>query len=164
MIFTLPSLSRYSIGLVIIAAFSFALYFIHDTSNLASIHPLTIAISGLVIGHFIGSVIKPVTANPLQNAASSTTPRDAAEATGHKQTLYVGNIAYNASRGDLERLFSRYGRVHSTRIMMDKQTRKSRGYGFIEMDSKSARQAVNQLNGFEFKGRSLRVNEANDRD
>lgn len=160
--FSIPSASRYITGLAIIAAISLILYFVHDSLNLANLHPMTILIAGLLVGHLIGSIIQSSKASQHAPSSSARSQNTAAQAQ-EKQTLYVGNIAYNASRRDLEKLFSHYGKVHSARIMLDRETRKSRGYGFIEMDINPAKHAVTQLNGFEFKGRSLKVNVANDK-
>jgi hypothetical protein len=78
-----------------------------------------------------------------------------------KQTLFVGNLAFKATDNDLRKLFSEYGEVFSIRLMVDRHTRKPRGYGFIEMDNAGARKAIAALNEFEFMGRPLRVNQAN---
>jgi len=79
-----------------------------------------------------------------------------------KQTLFVGNLAFRASERELRNLFSQCGEVFSIRLMTDKVTRKPRGYGFIEMDMKGAKKALNQLNEEEFMGRDLRVSPANE--
>ena len=79
-----------------------------------------------------------------------------------KKTLFVGNLAFKASERELRTLFSQYGEVFSIRLMTDRVTRKPRGYGFVEMDSKGAKKALAQLNEEEFMGRDLRVSPAND--
>ncbi|MEO7991238.1 MAG: RNA-binding protein [Chryseolinea sp.] len=78
--------------------------------------------------------------------------------------IYVANIPFKASDSELKGLFEEYGEVSSAKIVMDKVTQRSRGFGFIEMpDDASARQAITSLNGFDFLGKTLVVNEARPR-
>jgi len=75
--------------------------------------------------------------------------------------LYVGNLAYGISDSDLEQLFSAYGTVQSAQVIMDRDTGRSKGFGFVEMGSdQEAQAAISGLNGHESEGRSLTVNEA----
>ena len=75
--------------------------------------------------------------------------------------LYVGNLSFNTSTQDLEQLFGEIGTVDSTNIIEDRETGRSRGFGFVEMSSKEEGQnAIAQLDGKEVDGRSLKVNEA----
>ena len=75
--------------------------------------------------------------------------------------IYVANIPFKASEQELKGLFEEYGEVSSAKIIMDKVTQRSRGFGFIEMtDEAAARQAITSLNGFSFLGKTLVVNEA----
>ena len=75
--------------------------------------------------------------------------------------IYVANIPFKASEPELKGLFEEYGEVSSAKIIMDKVTQRSRGFGFIEMaDDAAARQAINSLNGSDFLGKTLVVNEA----
>ena len=75
--------------------------------------------------------------------------------------IYVANIPFKASEQELKGLFEEYGEVSSAKIIMDKVTQRSRGFGFIEMsDDSAARQAITSLNGFNFLGKTLVVNEA----
>ena len=75
------------------------------------------------------------------------------------KTIYVGNINYNATAEDLKPLFAEYGEVLSIKIINDRETGRSKGFGFVEMES-GADTAIEELNGKEFQGRRLRVNEA----
>ena len=78
--------------------------------------------------------------------------------------IYVANIPFKASEQELKGLFEEYGEVSSAKIVMDKVTQRSRGFGFVEMsDEASARQAITSLNGFNFLGKTLVVNEARPR-
>ncbi|MFV0345167.1 MAG: RNA recognition motif domain-containing protein [Bacteroidales bacterium] len=79
--------------------------------------------------------------------------------------IYVSNIPFNASNEDLEGLFSAYGEVSSARIIVDKVSRRSRGFGFVEIDNDDdAKAAIEALNGKEFMGREIVVNEARTRE
>ncbi|MCB1169934.1 MAG: RNA-binding protein [Leptospiraceae bacterium] len=75
--------------------------------------------------------------------------------------LYVGNISFNANQEDLGDLFAAYGEVASANIVMDRETGRSRGFGFVEMpNKKEAIAAMNALADSEMQGRQLIVNEA----
>jgi len=75
--------------------------------------------------------------------------------------IYVANIPFKASEGELKELFEQHGDVTSVKIIMDKLTNRSRGFGFVEMaDSAAGKQAINELNGYNFQGKDLVVNEA----
>ncbi len=82
---------------------------------------------------------------------------------GEKKTVFVGNLAFKASPETLNELFAKYGVVHSVRIMKDRATRRPRGFAFIEMESNAATKAIKALDGKEFMGRELRVNEGAER-
>lgn len=78
--------------------------------------------------------------------------------------IYVANIPFKASEEELRGLFEEFGEVSSAKIIMDKVTQRSRGFGFIEMRDESAgQQAINDLNGADFMGKNLVVNEARPR-
>jgi len=74
--------------------------------------------------------------------------------------IYVGNLPYAVSEGDLRSLFEQFGAVTSATIIKDKFTGDSKGFGFVEMGDAEAQAAIDGLNGTEFKGRSLTVNQA----
>ena len=75
--------------------------------------------------------------------------------------LYVGSIPFNATEEALRELFTSIGEVESVKIITDPDTRRSKGFGFVEMSSaEDAKKAIEQLNGKEFMERSLTVNEA----
>ncbi|MCG9911123.1 MAG: RNA-binding protein [Flavobacteriales bacterium] len=78
-------------------------------------------------------------------------------------TIYVGNISHKATEQDLAQLFSTYGEVSSAKIMIDKFTGKSRGFGFVEMEDSNAKAAIEALHEQEFMTRPLTVNEARPR-
>ena len=79
--------------------------------------------------------------------------------------LYVGNLSFNTSNGDLENLFSPHGTVQSAQVIMDRDTGRSKGFGFVEMGSDAeAQAAIQALSGREVEGRALTVNEAKPRE
>ena len=83
---------------------------------------------------------------------------------GNVKKLYVGNLPFSTTQDELQGIFERFGSVASAAVIMDRETGRSRGFGFIEMDEASAAdEAIRELDGSDFGGRSLRVNEANDR-
>ena len=75
--------------------------------------------------------------------------------------IYVANIPFSSSEANLKELFEQHGKVTSAKIVIDKLTNRSRGFGFVEMaDSAAAQEAINSLNGSNFEGKALVVNEA----
>lgn len=77
--------------------------------------------------------------------------------------IYVGNLPWSTTEDDLRGMFEQYGQVVSARVITDRETGRSRGFGFVEMDQQSADEAIRELNGRDMGGRALRVNEALDR-
>jgi RNA recognition motif-containing protein len=75
-------------------------------------------------------------------------------------TLYVGNLPWNTTSEDLNSFFSEYGQVISSRIITDRETGRSRGFGFVEVEEGEAERMAMDLNGKDFGGRPLTVNEA----
>jgi len=79
--------------------------------------------------------------------------------------LYVGNLAYGVTNTDLENMFAPHGTVQSAQVIMDRETNRSKGFGFVEMgNNNEAQAAINALNGKESDGRALTVNEARPRE
>jgi len=79
--------------------------------------------------------------------------------------LYVGNLPYTVSDSDLQRMFEPHGAVQSAQVVVDRDTGRSKGFGFVEMETGEAAQAaISALNGQDFNGRSLTVNEARPRE
>jgi RNA recognition motif-containing protein len=78
--------------------------------------------------------------------------------------IYVGNLPFSTTNADLEELFSQHGSVTSAAVIMDRDTGRSRGFGFVEMSSdEEARAAIEALTGHDMGGRPLTVNEARPR-
>jgi RNA recognition motif-containing protein len=79
--------------------------------------------------------------------------------------LYVGNLAYTVTDSTLEQMFTQHGMVQSAQVIMDRDTGRSKGFGFVEMSSdQEAQAAIQALNGLQMEGRSLTVNEAKPRE
>jgi RNA recognition motif-containing protein len=78
--------------------------------------------------------------------------------------IYVGNLPFNTTAADLEALFGEYGTVDSAAIINDRETGRSRGFGFVEMDNEAGAKAIEELDGADYNGRNLKVNEARPRE
>jgi len=79
--------------------------------------------------------------------------------------LYVGNLPYSVTEVELQRVFSEHGNVQSAQVIMDRDTGRSKGFGFVEMASdQEAKTAIDAMNGHEMDGRNLTVNEARPKD
>lgn len=79
------------------------------------------------------------------------------------KTIYLGNLPTTASEDDVKTLFGRHGEVAKVSLITDRETGQPRGFGFVEMESEAADKAIEALDGCDFGGRTLRVNEARDR-
>lgn len=77
--------------------------------------------------------------------------------------IYVGNLSYDSTDADVRQLFEQHGTVINVDVLLDRDTGRSRGFGFVEMDDQEADRAIDALNGAELGGRSLRINEARPR-
>jgi len=79
--------------------------------------------------------------------------------------IYVGNLSYNLSETELAEVFSEYGNVSSAKIIIDRQTGRSKGFGFVEMENDGDETAaIDALNGADIKGRTLKANKARERE
>jgi RNA recognition motif-containing protein len=78
--------------------------------------------------------------------------------------IYVGNLSYQTTENDLTALFEQAGQVDSANIITDRDTGRSKGFGFVEMGNEDAEKAIAQFNGTEINGRALTVNEARPRE
>src|SRR5438876_4257507 len=81
------------------------------------------------------------------------------------KNIYVGNLVWDATQDDMFGLFQEHGKVSRAQVIMDRETGRSRGFGFVEMENDGeADTAINALNGADFRGRPLTVNEAKPRE
>jgi RNA recognition motif-containing protein len=79
------------------------------------------------------------------------------------KTIYVGNLPFSTTEDAVQELFAQYGSVTSVKLISDRETGRPRGFGFVEMEQSAAEAAISALDGNEFGGRTLRVNEARER-
>jgi len=79
------------------------------------------------------------------------------------KSIYVGNLPFTATESEIRGLFEQYGTVHSAKVITDRETGRSRGFGFVEMEDGEALEAIEATNGKEMGGRPLKVNEARPR-
>ena len=77
--------------------------------------------------------------------------------------IFVAGLSYQINDADLKELFEEYGEVSSAKIVTDRETRRSKGYGFVEMADEDGQRAIEELNGAEYDGRTLSVSEARPR-
>ncbi len=80
------------------------------------------------------------------------------------KTLYVGNIPWSTKEDDLQQFFSQFGEIEECRIITERSTGRSRGYGFVEVKEEQAAEIVEKTNGVELEGRKIVVNEAKPRE
>jgi len=80
------------------------------------------------------------------------------------KTLYVGNIPWATTEDELTKALSAYGEIQACRIITDRDSGRSRGYGFVEVDEEAAESILDQANGLELEGRQLVINEAKPRE
>jgi RNA recognition motif-containing protein len=79
------------------------------------------------------------------------------------KSIYVGNLPFSAKEDEIRGLFATYGEVQNVKFIMDRETGRFRGFGFVEMEDAGATKAIEALDGKDFGGRTLRVNEAKER-
>lgn len=80
------------------------------------------------------------------------------------KTIYVGNLPFTATEDEVRDLFAEHGAVDSVKLIADRETGRPRGFGFVQMEDADAQAAIKALDGQDFAGRTLRVNEAKERD
>ena len=78
--------------------------------------------------------------------------------------IYVGNLPFTTTGTELEELFGQYGAVESASVINDRETGRSRGFGFVEMEDSAGKTAIEELDGTDMDGRNLKVNEARPRE
>lgn len=149
----LPSFPQFVKSIVFALILAVIAYFLFPVLGLGETAPQKLFVLTLALGVLLGGLL-----TNLQFSA----PAAPGKGSG-KVTIFVGNLAFKASQEELQQLFARYGTVHSVRIMKDRATRRPRGFAFVEMDANHAPRAIKALDGKDFLGRQLRVNEGADR-
>lgn len=150
---TFPSLPQFLKAVILAVLLGVFGYFLFPIFGLSETTPQTLFMLALAFGAFLGATLMAVKFGMHAIPAES----------GENVTIFVGNLAFKASQEELQQLFAPYGRVQSVRIMKDRATRRPRGFAFVEMDANHAPRAIKALDGKEFLGRKLRVNEGAER-
>ncbi len=153
---------NFVIALLVVAITAILAYFLGALVNLDSLS----LIVGVFLGGFVGALIGSHHIGP--EAAKSNTSKARPQAmpaanSSSFQTIFVGNLPYKANTYNLRKLFENYGTVKSVRIAIDKETRKKRSFGFIEMNTQDANKAISELNDEPFYGRELKVSHAREK-
>jgi len=113
--------------------------------------------TGLLIGCIVGGLLVVLAPKPASGGS-------AGKAGNGTSNLYVGNLPFNAGQDDIKNLFAPYGEVMDIRMVKDRRSKRFKGYAFVEMNTAGANAAVKQLDGNDYAGRTLRVNEAQKKD
>eukprot|EP00197_Chlamydomonas_leiostraca_P002033 CAMPEP_0202857426 /NCGR_PEP_ID=MMETSP1391-20130828/364_1 /ASSEMBLY_ACC=CAM_ASM_000867 /TAXON_ID=1034604 /ORGANISM="Chlamydomonas leiostraca, Strain SAG 11-49" /LENGTH=229 /DNA_ID=CAMNT_0049536221 /DNA_START=28 /DNA_END=715 /DNA_ORIENTATION=+ len=116
-----------------------------------------LALSGRVLAARFASARPTLVAH---RAGLVVAVRAAAQESSMSKKLYIGNLSWDTRKEDLSELFSKYGEVEDAFVATDRDTGRSRGFGFVTLDAGAADNAVSELNESEFMGRNIRVNEA----
>ena len=146
------------VGLLVLTGIAILAILVLPSIGVDNKNVVLAVMAGLLVGHFVGT---SVTTAPAMATTGDHSRQGNTINSSNITTLYIGNLAFHTSKYDLHNLFKQYGKVHSSRIMFDKVTRKSRGFGFVEMNNRDAQAAISALDGMDFSGRTIRVNEAN---
>ena len=144
----LPTFMNIIKSLIIALILSIAGYFLFPHLNLtelANSDPARLLAYSVLVSAFVAGII---VATPMQITFS----------TSKEASVFIGNLAFKASAGDLRELFEEYGTVHGVRVMTDRVTRRPKGFAFVEMDKKGAKAAIADLDGSEFFDRDIKVN------
>lgn len=145
-------------ALVIAVALATISYFLFNALGMSQMPAKQIFVNGIALGAFLGILLSAIFSRRHPAMAAAETGE-----AGEAKTIFVGNLAFKANSEQLRELFGKYGSVNSVRIMTDRMTRRPRGFAFIEMEGHGALQAISALDGADFMGRPLRVNEGHER-
>lgn len=131
----------------ILAVAGFFLFPYLNINELAQTAPARLLAYSVLAGAFIAGILVVI---PMEFNLSNS----------KQASIFVGNLAFKANANDLRELFEEYGEVQGVRVMTDRQTRRPKGFAFVEMDKKAAKAAIADLDGAEFFGRDIKVNYA----
>jgi hypothetical protein len=148
-----PSASDIGKALSIAVIIAVTGYFLFPVFGFSAAEPQVVFGIALLVGAILGGVLAAIRFEAVPGAA---------EEAGTK-TIFVGNLSFKASEEELTELFAGFGTVQSARIMRHRQSRRPRGFAFVEMPPRQADKAIKALDGREFLGRQLRVREGNER-
>ena len=153
---------NFVIALLVVAITAILAYFLGSLLNMEAFS----LVVGVLLGGFVGALIG---SHNLDYDFAEKTPKAKAQPQHPKpsneasQTIFVGNLPYKANTYNLRKLFENYGAVKSVRIAIDKETRRKRSFGFIEMNTDDADKAISELNDEPFYGRELKVSHAREK-
>ncbi|HXH71309.1 MAG TPA: RNA-binding protein [Mariprofundaceae bacterium] len=137
--------------LAVAAVISLIGYYAQPYLGMGDAPVASIFATGLLAGVLLGGLL----ANCRKAAGSKSS--------SGKTTIYVGNLPFGAGKDEVKNIFAPYGKVIDVRIVKDRRSRRSKGYGFVEMAPSEAKSAIQHLNGTEYAGRTLRINEAQEK-
>ncbi|PJA31277.1 MAG: RNA-binding protein [Zetaproteobacteria bacterium CG_4_9_14_3_um_filter_53_7] len=126
--------------------------------DLASIPAPSLFATGITIGTLFGGLLVA-----LYPSAESDSGSAASNKSG-SCNIYVGNLPFNAGHEEIKNLFAPFGEVIDIRMVKDRRSKRFKGYAFVEMPTANANAAINHLNDTDYAGRTLRVNEAKQKD
>ena len=151
-------------GLVVTLLLAAAAYVAYPMLGVSGLPAATQFAAAVLAGSLLGGLLASIRFSAGRAAPAAAASRAAAADDGERKTVFVGNLAYRASQEEVRDLFREFGEVYSVRLMTDRVTRRPRGFGFVEMGVSAAEAAIRDLNGREFLGRELKVNEGKQRE
>ena len=128
---------------------SLAGYYVLSAIDPQGVPVASLFATGITLGVLFGGLLVALASKPAAASQEEGT-----------SNIYVGNLPFNAGQDDVKNLFSPFGNVADIRLVKDRRSKRFKGYGFVEMDAAGAREAIKQLDGNDYAGRTLRVNEA----
>jgi len=128
---------------------SLASYYVVAAIDTAGIPAASLFATGITLGTIFGGLLVALAPKP-----------GASEAVTTSSNIYVGNLPFNAGNDDVKNLFAPYGEIIDIRLVKDRRSKRFKGYGFVEMPAAAAKSAIQHLDGTDYAGRTLRVNEA----
>jgi len=129
-------------------------YFVLSAINPQGVPAASLFATGIALGTIFGGLLVALVPKPSTSVSATTSTSD------ESSNIYVGNLPFNAGSDDVKNLFSPFGQVIDVRLVKDRRSKRFKGYGFVEMNAAGAKAAIQQLDGNDYAGRTLRVNEA----
>ncbi len=133
-------------------------YYLGDALGFTGVPAASVLATGLLIGCIFGGLLVALAPKCTATSAASTSQND------ETSNIYVGNLPFNAGDDDVKNIFSPYGEVIAIRLVKDRRSKRFKGYGFVEMSVAGAKAAIENLDGTDYAGRTLRINEAKKKD
>ena len=133
-------------------------YFVVSAMGMDTVPAGSLVATGILIGSIFGGLLVALTPKPEPAEVSNDSSSNATS------NIYVGNLPFNAGSDDVKNLFAPYGEVVDIRLVKDRRSKRFKGYGFVEMNAEGAASAIQHLDGTDYAGRTLRVNEAKKKD